>query len=324
MKRIYIFLILNLLLQTFSLSYAQSVLDDISEDDESEALAPDLAQEKIIKQSGSRKIFIISNDNQSFDKGDFITIIINNKLATRAIVAKSVDKQAGIKIVKIYSLNLYNKLVRGREVQVLRGDDSYFRNRKKKSEKPDEVKISEEDDLYNDTTLLDDNISFDENKKRAIKTDNLITLAFSQVEGLNSDGGSQRYSQLNAMWAYQVADNIWAEALYGQNTINDFPSAGLNTKMTNLVIRAKYTFSAPFHSYLKPYIGYQIIGASGDLDEANATSQAQINADASLQEDLKKNSLVFGVTGLKRLVPGWFIRVDLGTDLLGLGFSLEF
>ena len=161
MKKIFVLLFLNLLLQSLSLSNAQSVLDDISEDEESEVFSADLAVEKVIKQSGSRKIFIISNENQSFTKGDFITIIVNNKLATRAIVAKSVNKQAGIKIIKIYSLNLYNKLVRGREIQVLRGDDSYFRNRKKKSDQTQEVQISEEDDLYNDTTLLDDDITFD-------------------------------------------------------------------------------------------------------------------------------------------------------------------
>ncbi len=311
------------LLFSFSLN-AQSVLDDISDDGEEEVLAPELAVERIIKKSRSKRIYIISNDNQSFDKGDFISLIVNNKLATRAIVAKNINKQAGIKITKIYSLNLYNQLVRGKEVQVLRGDDSYFTTRKKKNKKEDKGQIAEEDDLFNDTALLNDDISFDENKKRAIKTDNIISLAMGQISGLNSDGASQRYTQFNALWAYQVADNIWAEGVYGQNTINDFPSAGLNTKMSNITIRGKYTFSTPFHSYLQPYIGYQMISASGDLDEDNATSQAQINADATLQDDLKKNSLVFGVTALKRLVPGWFLRADLGTDILSLGFALEF
>jgi hypothetical protein len=302
---------------------AQSVLDDISDIDESDALAPDLAVEHILTSSKSRKIFIVSNKNQSFDKGDFISIVLNNKLATRAIVAKNINNKAGIKIVKIYSLSLYNMLTRGKEVQILRGDDSYFSVKKKKSEE-DVTQITDEEDLFNDTALLDDNITLDDNKKRAIKTDNIISLAYGSLEGYDNTGANASYAQFNGMWAYQVADNIWAEALYGQSTLNDFPSAGLTTSVKNLTIRGKYTFSAPMFSYIQPYIGYQMVSASGDLDEDNASSQTEIDEDAELQDRLKANTLVFGVTLLKRLVPGWFVRADLGTDILNVGFSLEF
>jgi len=27
---------------------------------------------------------------------------------------------------------------------------------------------------------------------------------------------------------------------------------------------------------------------------------------------------------MRRLVPGWFIKADLGTDILQLGFAIEF
>ena len=41
-------------------------------------------------------------------------------------------------------------------------------------------------------------------------------------------------------------------------------------------------------------------------------------------ENLKKSSVIFGATVLKRIVPGWFIRADLGNDILSGGLTLEF
>jgi hypothetical protein len=39
---------------------------------------------------------------------------------------------------------------------------------------------------------------------------------------------------------------------------------------------------------------------------------------------MQDNALVAGVTILRRLVPGWFIKADLGTDQLNIGFAIEF
>lgn len=304
---------------------AQSILDDIGDSDDSFNSAT-LASEKIEKVSISKRIFILTNNERSFDKGDFISLIVNGELVCRALAAKNKDNQSGVKVVKIYNLDIWNTLRKGTDVKVLRGDDSYYR--KEKKNEVASSKIDDEDDLFNETAILEDDLNVDENKKRIIKTDNLLSLVLGRIEGLNTDGSPQRYNQMNAYWAYQVDDNIYIEAGYGQNLINDYPTLGLDAKLTNMVVKGKYTLSGPMFSYIQPYIGFQVIGAdspgAGQQDPADERSAEELELETQKLEDLKKKSLIFGVTILKRLVPGWFFRGDLGTDLISAGFSLEF
>lgn len=328
MKR-YLFIILTFTLFTFN-SFSQSIIDEFNEDSETNQLASELVTEKITKVSNSKRTYIITNDNQSFYKGDFITLVLANKLAARAIVAKNLNSLAGIKIIKIYSLDLFKTFRPELEVKIIRGDDSFFGAKKETEEdREDATLLKEEEDLYNGT-LLEDDLSMEENTNRKIKTDNIISLNVGLIEGLNNDGSTQRYTHLNGMWMYQFDDNIWAEVGYGQNLINDYPSPGFDTKMTNLFLRAKYTISAPFFSYVQPYLGFQIISASSPqagVDDPNddiIPTQAQLDNEIQLVEDLKKRQVIFGVSVLKRLVPGWFIRADLGSDIMNIGFSLEF
>lgn len=328
---------MNITMRTFlffilflKVSFAQSVIDDFNENSEANQMASELVTEKINRVSASKRTYIITNENESFYKGDFITIVLNGQLAARAIVAKSVNKVAGIKIIKIYSLDLFKLFRSDLEVQIIRGDDSMF-GAKKNEEKEDKdtTLIKEEEDLYNGT-LLEDDLSLESNSKRVIKTDNIVSLNVGLLEALNNDGSAQRYTHLNGMWMYQVDDNIWAEVGYGQNLINDYPAPSLDTKVTNLTIRAKYTVAAPFFSYVQPYVGFQMINASSpqagidDPSDGYTPGEGELDREIQLVEDLKKNQLVFGVSVLKRLVPGWFVRADLGSDIMNVGFSLEF
>lgn len=308
---------------------AQSIADEINEGgEEFDFEAPPLTTEKIEKISASRKILIITNSNNSFGKGDFISLVRDNELVTRALVAKTYNGMAGIKIMRYYSMPLFNMLRPNMDVQIIRGDDSYFGKKKKKQDKEgkSEEMIQDEEDLYNEAALLEDDLEIDENKNRVIKTDNIITAFMGMVEGIDQDGNSKRYNQLNAGWMYQLEDNIWGEVTYGQNIINDFPSTGLDTKMTNLTLKIKYTIKAPFYSYIQPYAGYQMIGASspGAGVDDGSTDPNLLALEEQRVEDLKRNSAIFGVTLLKRLVPGWFARFDLGNDILSFGFGLEF
>jgi hypothetical protein len=310
--------------------FAQSVIDDFNENSEANQLASELVTEKIIRVSNSKRTYIISNENESFTQGDYITLVLNSELAARAIVAKSLNNVAGIKIIKIYSLDLFKLFKKDLEVKIIRGDDSYFGAKREKTEEEEETAIiKEEEDLYNGT-LLEDDLSLESKSNRAIKTDNIVSLNLGLIEGLNNDGSSQRYTHLNGMWMYQLDDNIWAEVGYGQNLINDYPSPGLDTKMTNIFIRAKYTVSAPFFSFVQPYIGFQVINATSpqagidDPSDNITPSPEELDREIQLVEDLKKKQLIFGATLLKRLVPGWFLRADLGSDLVNIGFSLEF
>ncbi|MBP9681849.1 MAG: hypothetical protein KBD76_10625 [Bacteriovorax sp.] len=319
---------------------AQGVLEDIEEEERIDSpaqsdIAPNLVVEKIKNISPSKKIFILTNENQSFSKGDFISLLLANKLVCRALVAKTTeDKLSGIKIVKIYNLSLWKQLGNGKEVLVLKGDDSYFTTKEKAPEKEvkkvEESKVQSDEDLFNSTSLggNDDDLSIEENAKRLIKPDNLLSLNVGLIEGKDVDNSSKRYTQLNVSWGYQLTDNIWAEADVGTNTIRDYPYTNLDTRLINLTVRGKYTFSAPFYSYLQPYVGYQTILAdspSAGVDPGNGTrTTAELALEKQLVQDLKKSTVIFGVSVLKRIVPGWFIRLDLGSDILNGGLSIEF
>ena len=76
--------------------------------------------------SSSKKIFILTNNNQQLGMGDFVSLALDDKLAARAVVAKTHQGQVGIKILKIYSVAQWSRLRRDLEVQVVKGDDSAF------------------------------------------------------------------------------------------------------------------------------------------------------------------------------------------------------
>lgn len=322
-----------LFLSTTSLVFPQSIIDELDETKKSGLDAPTLSTEKILKISNSKKIFILSNENNSFNQGDFISFVLEDNLVARALVAKDKGNLSGIKIVKIYSLPLWKLLRKNMQIEIIRGDDSYFTNLKKRKEKDsedllkDDVTVGASDDLY-DATSFDDDLTVDEDKKRFIKPDNLVGATIGSIEGVDNSGASTRYTQYSVMWAYQIASNIFAEAAFGQNVVKDFPSSGLDTRVTNITVRGKYTFTAPFDSYIQPYLGYQIVTASspgaGEEDTSGTTTQTDLDNEVSLVSEFEKNTIIFGATILKRLVPGWFFRADLGTDIFSAGFSLEF
>ncbi|WP_034729516.1 hypothetical protein [Bacteriovorax sp. BSW11_IV] len=322
MKKL-VFLLLTFLLN-FSI-HAQSFVDDFDDTASVEEVASDLPTEKIEKISASGRIFIITNTNQSFSKGDFISLIKFNKLVTRALVAKDTNGIAGIKILKTYSLDLFKDLRVGDEVKVLRGDDSFFKVKKK--EETETSKINEEEDLYNEDLITEDDLDLNENKNRAIKTDNIISASLGFLDTIDKDQNSIRLNQFNASWAYQFDDNIWGEVLYGEGTQKNFPDDGLGTKITNLTVRGKYTFAGPMFTYFQPYAGFQIINADSPgagQPDAQKTDPVALQKELDLVDSLKEKRVIFGVTVLKRLVPGWFMRGDFGNDMLNVGFSLEF
>ena len=78
-----------------------------------------------------------------------------------------------------------------------------------------------------------------------------------------------------------------------------------------------------------PYIGfqsYQVDSPNAGIVEDNTSTedQEQAQKEVDLINRLKQNNIVFGATILKRLVPGWFVKADLGTDLMSLGIAIEF
>ncbi len=280
---------------------------------------------KIISES--KKIFILSNNNQQLNQGDFISLALDNNLAARAIVAKTHQGQVGIKIIKIYSLAQWGRLRRDQEVQIIRGDDSTFGKKPEVAVEETAVnKIKNEEDLYTGDVVIEDDLSiFDDNKNRHIKPDNIVALtgAFYEASEVASRGGKVRTNEFGISWAFQFSDNFFAEGLYGRALIDNFPGDGSQTLANHMTARIKYNFKGPLYTFIMPYVGFHTYTISSpDAGKTNndATNQEQLDA----VDDLKKSGPVFGVSILRRLVPGWFIKADVGSDIMSVGFAIEF
>lgn len=321
-NRVTNFLIFTLLVVTTSICSADDSADMVQniqktqekEVDNVSSSQGEYTSETIKKISSNRRVMILGNENNAYAKGDFITFIIDNKCVSRSIVAKVKDNVSGIKVTKIYSVNLFNELRANFQVQIFRGDDSVICMKAQEESTENDSKIVDEDDLFNDTTLDDENLG--ENDKRVIKQDNLVTLSYGTIEGVDNKGNPAAYKQFSGTWAVQVHDNVWGEFLYGRNLAKDFPSTGIDTQMQNITIRAKYALNAPFYSILLPYVGYQIVSA-------NAPGAKSVH-EKNLVHDMSNREIVFGLTLLKRAAPGWFLKIDFGTDIQAIGFGLEF
>lgn len=316
-----------------NLTQAQTLVDDLSAPVNASRTSDqfDLFTEYIRIIGNSRRIFIMTNENQRLMKGDFFSIIIDGKLTARALVAQNKESMIGVKILRIDSLANWARIRKGLAVEILRGDDTYYRTAnaepEQKSEENPEIQIKSEEDLFN-TTVLEEDIDLDDKKNRAITSDNLLGIGYGFFSAETSEGGSGNYNMFSAQWAYQIADDIWVEGLYGQSLMRDYPVEPLETLVTNITARFKYCIKAPFYSFVLPYVGFQVFNVSspeaGVAQPGSSATQADLDRELELVNSLKRNQIVFGVTALRRLVPGWFARVDIGTDIISGGVTIEF
>lgn len=311
-------------------SYSQNLVDDLSAPVSQSSAYDELFTEYVKIIGNSRRIFIMTNENGRLNKGDFFSIVVNDKLTARALVAKNQENLIGIKILRIDSLANWARVRKGLAVQVLKGDDTAFKNKQNlpKDAKDNEPKLKSEEDLFSSNVLIED-IDLEENKDRVLKTDNIISASLGYFSAQGTDSNSSNSFQMpNAQWAYQIADNIWVEGLFGRSLMTDYPGPLIETLVTNFTVRLKYTFKAPLYSFIKPYLGYQMFNVSspeaGQDFVGRTLSEEERSKELGLVRDLKRNQVVFGVTVLRRLVPGWFIRGDFGTDIMSLGFAIEF
>lgn len=301
--------------------YSQDLVEDISDNNNSE-----LFSENIHLIARSQRIFILTNTNQLLNKGDFITLTFGktNPIA-RALVAKNNNELSGIKILKIYSLKQWAKIKQDTKVDILKGDDSILF--KKTIEKPKneetKVEIQGEEDLYNDVQIEED-IDFLNKDSRHIKPDNLVGFSAGLLQFENTiDQDVETNTQIFGHWSYQFADNFWIEGLYGRTLIDNFPAPQSQTLLNNFVARVKYTFKTPLYTFVMPYVGFQQVSVNSP--DAGQTADATLAAqELELIDSLARSGIVVGVTIYRRLVPGWFVKADLGSDDINIGFVVEF
>jgi hypothetical protein len=312
------------------LSHAQDLVDDLSAPiGANRGDQENLFTEFIKIISNSRRIFVLTNEQGQLQKGDFISLVIDGKLTARALVAKMKEEEqlVGIKILRIDSLANWARIRKGLAVQILRGDDSQFKSKSKdvpkEGEDPAAAKIKGEEDLFNVSNVLEQDIDVDEKQNRSITSDNIFGVNYGFFSAENAEGASDNYNMFSANWAHQIADDIWVEGLYGQALLNNFPVSPIETLVSNFTFRFKYSIKAPFYSFIIPYIGYQYFNVSSP--EAGQNPDPNL---AALELDtvraLRRANIIFGATALRRLVPGWFARLDVGTDIISGGVSIEF
>ena len=124
-----------------------------------------------------------------------------------------------------------------------------------------------------------------------------------------------------------MGDNVWGEFQYGQGAVQGFPASDLTTILTSYTFRLKYTIEGPWYSYILPYGGYQSIVAESEAagtDPSGNKSSVELENELNLLESASKSQVIFGVTILKRFVPGWFLRADIGSDIINFGLAIEF
>ena len=307
-------------------AYSQSLVEDANLDD-SNSMGETFFNETIKIISSSKKIFILTNNSQQLGMGDFISLAMENNLAARAVVVKTHQEKVGIKILKIYSLNQWGKLRRNQEVQIIKGDDSQFGKPKVELKTDSSIaKIKSEEDLFSSDVVVSDEVGdFEENKNRHIKPDNLVAIsgAFYDAAEIESRGGIVRTNEFGASWGFQFSDNYFIEGLYGRSILDNYPGDGSQTLVNHLTARLKFNVRGPIYTFFMPYIGFHSYTVSSP--DAGKTNNNAIN-DEELRaiDSLKKSGPIFGVTVLRRLVPGWFIKGDLGSDIINLGFAIEF
>ena len=72
-------------------------------------------------------------------------------------------------------------MAKGLPLQIIRGDDSYFKEESKKKESKSEesqyASIKSEEDLFNNTEIVDEGIS-ENDKSNLIKQDNIVSLNY--------------------------------------------------------------------------------------------------------------------------------------------------
>ena len=305
---------------------AQSILDEASISSGDYGAGGTFTETiQIISRSG--KIFILSNGNQMLNKGDFITLILKGKgPLARSVVAKTHEGKAGIKVLKVYSLARWNQIRKGMNVEIIKGDDSALFKKSSGAEvaiegEPD-ARINNEEDLFNDK-LINEDLSDFYKDNRLIKPDNIVSVGWDQYIYTKTDNGEGAGNQFNFAWAYQFSDNYWVEGLFGRTQIDDFPRTSTQTVVANFTGRLKYTFKAPFYSYLMPYIGFQTYSVSSP-EAGQADTDEESDIELSLVNDMETSDIVLGVTFLRRLVPGWFFKLDVGTDITSIGVAIEF
>jgi len=301
---------------------AFGILDQISQS----SSVSDLITENILAISPSRRIFVLSNENRSFSKADFISLVYNATLTARAIVAKNTNNGSGIKIVKIYNWQKWQQLAKNIPVQIIRGDDSYFKAEKETKSEEDlaVARIEGDEDLFNSTEILDTNLSENE-KQTKIRQDHFLSINYGLYTVIGN-GENLSFNLFSLDYNYQIGTDFWLGINAGSGTLQAFPAANLNTNITSITLTGSYIFKLPFYSYISPYAGFNYQMAVSPKAGTDDGTNTQEDRDLELAQidAVNTGSIIFGAKLIRHLAPGWYAVLGVGTDMIRGGVAIEF
>lgn len=168
-------------------------------------------------------------------------------------------------------------------------------------------------------------IAVKENSNKKFEKNNFFGANVGSTSGFDYRGNSKFYLQYGASFARQFVDNIWAELFYGYSQLQSFPVALAVSIQHSLSLRIKYTFALPFEFFAMPYVGARYIV----LDTPDYSADLQYEMGRSIEDKAKRrrrltDSLIFGATVVRRIIPGLLARADIGYDSINLGLNVEF
>ena len=118
----------------------------------------------------------------------------------RAVVAKISGENSGVKILRIHSLAQWNKMREGLDVEIIRGD--YYTTKRVPEEVPISPIIETEEDLFDETKLLAEDLEeLEEERNSIIKNNNVVSIFLGFMESNTTNGEVKRHIQPNVAWS---------------------------------------------------------------------------------------------------------------------------
>jgi hypothetical protein len=316
---------------------AQSIVDELKAVSSGELpLKNQLFSETITTISTNKRIFILTNSNKKLIMGDFVSFIKGEDLVARALVIKTRDDRSGLKLVKIYNQSLWGSLTTGLNLNILRGDDSYYLSQLGKeresaidsTETKSRVATKETASplTADESLILGSEFDFDEKRhsdNRKINADHLLYFTVGNYRSLGTEGDADTYMHYRFGWGVQLFSNWFTDLSYGHTTIKKYPAVDIDTALSTFTVKFGYIFQLPMHSFLYVFGGaYNNVASSPGAGEGGV-SEAQAQDETEKVRDLEGFGYLGGVSFYKRLVPGWTFKIDIDPKNIGAGLMVE-
>lgn len=322
------------------LAKSQSIIDELKAVSAGDLpLRNQLFSETITTVSSNRRIFIVTNSNNKLLMGDFISFIKDNQLVIRALVVKTRDDRSGLKLVKIYNQALLSGLQTGLNVEILRGDDSYFLSQLQREQETlidtpltvservnqqSEIKKEPSALTADEQMILGKDFSFEKDslENRKINANHLLYFTAGNYKSLSTTGEDDSYMHYRIGWGYQFFNNWWTDFSYGHTVLKKYPEVDIDTALNTVTAKFGYIFQLPVHSFLYAYGGiYNSIASAPGAGEGVSDEQAQLEIQRI--RDIEGLGFIGGVSFYKRLVPGWTFKLDFDLKNIGAGIMVE-